>query len=483
MAPTTREGPFHGTHHLALLAHLSHSSASGILEVKARPRTALITYLQGHITWVETNDPATNAGQVLRDAGMLGTEQLRTLEADAPDEDSLMERIAEALGRTRRDLEPWRLAAVRARLAAGVGWGSGSWRFVETAEASLRGIDERMLPQIDLVRVGWEAVLAWVDDERARREVLDPTAGPLLPGPQLDYALTQLRLPPALAPLRERIHARTEPASLLAELGDRSPELVRILWLLEFGGWAVRRDRKTPWLEKARADEAPPTVVKPTTVKSSNTDVERVLGLWESRSDRDLYDLLGVRPYASTATIARSSHNVLLRFTRIAEDPAQPETTRTIARNLLAAARLAQAILTDEGRRNDYDADRKAGQSPTIADLVGQLHAEPRHGGGPIELAREKLEAGEHEAAAAAARRALFLEPDNPDVLAECAWVLWSARHVVPLDDDPEDFIHRALARHPGHERARLVRDHIANQRAAGHGTKSTIMGWLRSKS
>jgi hypothetical protein len=27
------------------------------------------------------------------------------------------------------------------------------------------------------------------------------------------------------------------------------------------------------------------------------------------------------------------------------------------------------------------------------------------------------------------------------------------------------------------------VRDHIANQRAAGHGTKSTIMGWLRSKS
>ncbi len=163
MAPTNREGPFHGTHHLALLAYLTNSSASGILEIRARPRTALITYLQGHITWVDTNDPTTNAGQVLRDAGMLSTEQLRALEADAPDEDSLMERIADALGRTRRDLEPWRLAAVRARLAAGVGWGSGSWRFVETAEASLQGIDERMLPHIDLVRVGWEAVLAWVD--------------------------------------------------------------------------------------------------------------------------------------------------------------------------------------------------------------------------------------------------------------------------------------------------------------------------------
>lgn len=477
-----REGPFHGTHHLALLRHLVHSSASGILEVKARPRTALITFLQGHITWVETNDPNTSAGQVLTDAGMLTAEQLRTLEADAPDEDSLMERIAEALGRTRRDLEPWRLAAVRARLAAGVGWGSGKWRFVETEGATMQGIDERMLPQIDLVRVGWEAVLAWVDDSRARREVLDPTAGPLLPGPDLDYALEQLRLPPSLAPLRERIHAHADPTALVAELGPRSPELVRILWLLEFGGWAVRRDRKQPWLGDAAPASAPSTAAAPPP-RAPNSDLERVLALWEHRADRDLYDLLGVRPYASTASVNRSSHDVIRRMSRIAEDTAQPESTRTIARNLLAAARLAQATLTDEGRRNDYDAERKTGSGASIADLVGQLHAEPRHGGGPIELAKEKLEAGEHETAADAARRALFLEPENPDVLAECAWILWSARHVSPLDTDPDELIHRALARHPGHDRAREIRDLIANQRAAGHGTRRTLMGWLRSKS
>lgn len=483
MAPTSREGQFHGTHHLALLAHLARSSVSGILEIKARPRTAWITFLQGNITWAETNDPSTTSGQVLRDAGMLSTEQLRRLEADAPDEDSLMERIADALNRSRSDLEPWRLAAVRARLAAGVSWGKGSWRFVETEGASLDGIDPRLLPQIDLVRVGWEAVLAWVDEERARREVLDPTAGPLLPGPDLDHALEQLRLPPALAPLRDRIHARSEPAALLAELGNRSPELVRILWLLEFGGWAVRRDRRAPWSSEA-TDPGPESLeASPPVVRSSNADTERVLTLWESRHDRDLYDLLGVRPYASTASVSRSARDVMRRFTRIVEDASQPETTRTIARNLLAAARLAQATLTDDGRRTDYDAERKAGRGPSIADLVGQLHSEPRHGAGPIDVAREKLEAGDFEAAAGAARRALFLDPDDPDVLAESAWVLWSARHVVPLDEDPEDFIHRALARHPGHDRARQVRDLIANQRAAGHGTRRTLMGWLRSKS
>ena len=208
-----REGPFHGTHHLALLRTFAHSSASGILEVKARPRTALITFLQGHITWVETNDPNTSAGQVLTDAGMLTAEQLGTR--------SRCSRRRQPDGANRRSprthpTRPRALAHRRRarRLAAGVGWGTGTWRFVETDGATMQGIDERMLPQIDLVRVGWEAVLAWVDDSRARREVPDPTAGPMLPGPDLDYALEQLRLPPSLAPLRERIHpAHAEPAA------------------------------------------------------------------------------------------------------------------------------------------------------------------------------------------------------------------------------------------------------------------------------
>jgi len=480
MAASATEGKFHGTQHLALLAHLARTKASGILEIKARPRTGWVTFLRGQVTWVETNDPSTTAGQVLRDAGMLSTDRLRALEADAPDEDSLMERIAEELKRSRAELEPWRTAAVRARLAAGVAWGPGTWRFVESPSADLRGIDPRLLPQISLVRIGWEAVLAWVDEDRARREVLDPTAGPLLPGPDLDYALDQLRLPPALKPLRERIHAQANTKALVADLGSRSPELIRILWLLEAGGWAVRRDRVTS------TDSGIPTPSKIEAAprqRAPTSDIERINSLWEARQTKDLYDLLGVRPYASTASVTRAAKAIKRRFTQVIEDSSAPETTRAIARNLLAASLLAEATLTDEGRRNDYDARRKTGKGLSVADLVGQLHAEPRHGGGPIELAKEKLEAGEFEDAATAARRALFLEPENPDILAEAARVFWSARHVMPLDDDPEELINRALARHPGHERARQVRDLIANQRAAGHGTRRTLMGWLRSKS
>ncbi len=480
MATTPHEGKFHGSHHLALLGHLSRSEVSGLLEITAEHRSAWITFLEGQVTWAETNDPTTTAGQVICDAGMISKERLRDLEAAVPDEDSLMERLSEELHRSRSDLEPWRMAAVRARLAAGVGWGSGTWRFIETADASLDGIDPRLLPQISLVRVGWEAVLSWVTEDRARREVLDPTAGPLMPGPGLDEALEQLRLPPALSSLRDRLHGHADPAALVAELGARSPELVRILWLLEHGGWTIRPDRKPPG-----SDGVPATMPSASLShrRAPSPEAEMVLSLWDSRQTLDLYDLLDVRPYASTASVARSAREVKQRFSRVSEDPATPESTRAIARNLLAAALLAEATLTDEGRRTDYDARRKSGRGPSIADLVGQIHAEPRHGGGPIEQARKKLEAGELQAAATAARRALFLEPENPDVLAEAAQVLWSSRHAVSPDEDPEELINRALALHPGHERARQVRDIIANQRAAGHGTRRTLMGWLRSKS
>jgi len=480
MSSNAQSGRFHGSHHLALLAHLSRSGSSGTLEIKASPSTAWITFLSGRVTWAETNDTTTTAGQVLRDAGMLGTEQLRGLEADAPDEDSLMERIAEDLGRTRSDLEPWRQAAVRARLAAGVGWGEGTWKFTHAEGADITGIDPRLLPQIDLVRIGWEAVLAWVDEARARREVLDPTAGPLMAGPDFDHAIDQLRLPPALASLRDRIKAQTDPAGLIAELGDRSPELVRILWLLEYGGWAVRRDRPNPLF----ASESPPAAGPAATVLPADPIFDRAMVLWEARHNSDLYDLLGVRPYASTTSVGRAATDLMRDLSRMVHDTRRPESARTIARNLLAAAQIARSTLTDDGRRTDYDADRKAGRSPTVAKLLAGLSAEPGNTrGGPLAKALEALEKGDLLAAATGARRAIFLEPEEPDVLSEAAWILWSARLVVPLEEQPEEYLHRALARHPGHERAREVRDLIANQRAAGQGTRRTLMGWLRSRS
>ena len=52
MASSSREGTFHGTHHLALLGHLARSKVSGILEIKAKPRSAWITRrLPGYCVW------------------------------------------------------------------------------------------------------------------------------------------------------------------------------------------------------------------------------------------------------------------------------------------------------------------------------------------------------------------------------------------------------------------------------------------------
>lgn len=479
------EGRFHGAHHLALLAHLERSGVSGMLAIRTDLRKAWISFLGGHITWAETDDPTTTAGRVLVDAGVVRADQLRTLEAGAPDEDTLMERVSEVLGKPRSDLEPWRLAAVRARLAAGVGWGSGTWTFSPVDGAQLDGIDPRLLPDLDLVRIGWDAVVAWIDEGRARREVLDPTGGPLLPGPDLDRALAKLRLPQSLSELGARIRSQVEPATLMAELGGSAPELVRVLWLLEHGGWVVRRDRG-PIQPDASGTPPEPVARQTPEVPPDHVEAARALALWEIRNECDLYELLGVRPYASTASVERAARSLLTDLSKVSRDASLPDSARTIARNLLAAAQVARATLTDEGRRTDYDAERKKGTARTVARLLSELSPEGTGSSGPtrtIHVALQQLADNQLEAAAVTAQRACFLEPDDPDVLAEAAWVLWCARHVAKPEPAPDDLVLRALARHPGHVRAREVRDQIATQRAAGEGTRQTLLGWLRSRS
>ncbi len=473
MPPTPLQGRFQGPQHIALLNHLCRSGVSGVLEIQAAPRTAWVSFLQGKITWAETNDPASMAGQVLCDAGLLTPEHLARVEAEVTDEDSLMDRIAEDLARPRSALEVWRLAAARARLAAGVSWGQGTWRMTSVDSATTAGIDPRLFPEFDLVDIGWEAVLTWVDDARARRDVLDPTAGHYLAGQGLEEALLRLKLPPQLQILGARLRAGVEPSALLSELGDRNPELVRILWLLEFGGWVSRSARRSEMSEVEALPAAAP----------ADPAVARVTTLWGARNEADLYDLVGVRPYASTASVARAAADLMRDLSRVAEDGRVPESIRAMARNLQAAAQVAQATLSDDGRRTDYDVERKAGRAGTVGNLLLRFSTTPNRGdAGPLAQALEHAAAGRMPEAAESASRALFLQPDDPDVLSECAWILWNARHEVSLPEDPEVHIHKALSRHPGHARAREVRDLIANQRAAGQGTRRTLMGWLRSK-
>jgi hypothetical protein len=68
--------------------------------------------------------------------------------------------------------------------------------------------------------------------------------------------------------------------------------------------------------------------------------------------------------------------------------------------------------------------------------------------------------------------------PDEPDLAAEYAWVIWNLSEHADYGVDPVLVLQRVLAKDPTHPRARAVWDRI---QAAGPATPTTPP-WRRSR-
>lgn len=493
-APPQDEGRFAGPHHLALLAMLAREERSGTLEVRSGERRLWVCLIGGRIAWADADGAGPSLVTVLAAQGVLDKDRLKSMLREVGNEDSLMRRVSDAVGQPRSKLEPLRHELVRGRLAAPVAWDEGQWRFSHSAASGPKGIDPRLFPDFGLPRVGWLAVQRHVSRDRMRADVHDPVAGSLRPvdAEELARTVSELPLPGALDPLGALLSSPITLSRLRDALGGEPPELVPALWLLERGGWLVRSNREV-------VGPSPPSQ-PPRGGRSSDAllAAERSLARhWAARHDEDFYDLLDVRHYASISSIHSAVEDARRRWGPLARDPHRDTEARRVAASMLAAVELAQSVLSDEGRRQTYDEQRKAGAAAAVGSQLAALGAisssasttgRPASSGDPLEAVQERLHDGDFVGALDPARQAWLQDPDNPGALAELAWVSWNTRdrpegqRVIEEAGEPDMLLARALAIDPGHTRARRVRDDIARQRSAGEGTRNTLMGWLRGR-
>ncbi len=489
------EGRFAGGHHIALLASLARREASGTLEVRAGAHRLWAVFIGGNIAWADADGAGPSLVAMLASRGILDKAALQGLATGSPDDDTLMRKVAEATSRPRASLEPLRHDLVRARLAAPVGWSPGTWRFSPSATGSMKGIDPRLLPDFGVARVGWLAVQRHVSRDRIQADVEDPVAGSMAATDpeELRGVLAQLPLAAPLDKLPALLAGQITLARLREALGAPAPELVPVLWLLERGGWLQRTNR-------GRVGPSPDPD-RPSGVGASDEALAAQRSLarhWADRHEETLYDLLGVRPYASGSSIERAARSLSAEWGPLARAAERDADARRVAASLLAAVELARATLTDEGRRQDYDQQcSKARATATVAASLGRLPgigealARPASapvGDDPLATAQERMADGDFEGAVGPARQAWVRDPEDPAALAELAWATWNTRdrpetaRIMHEAGDPDTLLARALARDPGHPRARAVRDDIARQRSAGEGTRNTLMGWLRGR-
>lgn len=223
---------------------------------------------------------------------------------------------------------------------------------------------------------------------------------------------------------------------------------------------------------------------------ASAVDLGPVQRRMASAASDSWYDLLGVRPSASSAGLAQAEAALRAELGPIAADG--PPEARAEAALLLAAAGIAVGRLQDEAARAAYDQLLQRGSAPPVASLLADARAEagpaaappplrtgpPGPAGEALAAARAAVDAGDPAAALLPVERAYFLAPDSPDVLAERAWVLHLTREPVSGPDTPAALLARALELAPGHARAAEVRARIAEDPLPKR--KGGWLSWLK---
>ncbi len=486
-ASPPREGRYAGAHHLALLAGLSREKASGLLEIRAGRREALIVFLGGRLIWAETNDPDLGVGPALLAAGILDRPTLEVGQREVgPDEDALLEWVAEKLRTTRASLEGHRIGLMRARVGSGLSWESGTFRFQAAPQASLEGVDPRLLPELDLARIGWEAVRGQIAQNTVRADV--GTAGAWVAGPDLDAALYSLQLGPGLRDLPALLRKGMSTSRLIESVSDEAT-LLPLLWLLERGGWAWRKDAgKFPMEAPSPVPIGSPILSQLAVERGSRkgTLPTSLRDRWRARDQEDLYTLLGVRPYASIAAIERGAKERLAEWSPVLQDSAVPLEEKELAAQLCGAVEFARHTLSDDARREAYDLERASGNTGTVGAICRKLHgsrserlaAQPPN----LEQVHRKVAAKDWIGAWNALQPLVAAFPGQAEVTAEHALVIWNLREHAHFDVEPKELLRGVLEDDPTHPRAREVWDLIQLEESTQQGSSRTnpLRNWVR---
>jgi hypothetical protein len=113
-----------------------------------------------------------------------------------------------------------------------------------------------------------------------------------------------------------------------------------------------------------------PLAPNPLTVGETRRWLEQA---WAGKERDSWYDLLGLRPGASTVTVQRSAEDWEKRLRRLSEDPALPHAECQRAGRMADVVALAARHLADPAVADSYDLAVRSGKFRTVAELVAEL--------------------------------------------------------------------------------------------------------------
>ena len=108
----------------------------------------------------------------------------------------------------------------------------------------------------------------------------------------------------------------------------------------------------------------------------------QLLERYHARHSDSWYDLLGVRPSVSPASLQRAADQRIAAWSAVADHPGVGGDLRRKAGRMVQAVQLAAERLVPESDRDAYDQLLQRGGAPRVADLIAEAEA-PLHGFAP----------------------------------------------------------------------------------------------------
>ncbi|MEC7949509.1 MAG: hypothetical protein VX265_18215 [Myxococcota bacterium] len=107
--------------------------------------------------------------------------------------------------------------------------------------------------------------------------------------------------------------------------------------------------------------------------KAAHHSLER----YHARTTENWYDLLGVRPSSSPASLRRAADECIASWAAVADHPGNDSELRRRASLMRQAAQMAKDRLSQDSDRDAYDLLLRRGGAPKAGDLVAEAEAPP----------------------------------------------------------------------------------------------------------
>ena len=482
---------------------------TGTLEVSFG-RKHRVLYLVGGEPVAYTSDlPEDELSRTLVNANIVPIKQMKWVKDKLSEGEHLEDALLMSGSIAAEQLSAHKRNRLRVSIGSPLLWGSGEWSFTPAPSLRAERIDPKLRPASDCLAAIWHAVVQHVSMDTVFPKVTDPAAGTIELDPICPALFPAFEVDVALSGVPKILMDGASVDDVFRMVPDSSGNLVKLLWFLEAAGMVRRTERpedtdleariETAFAssvsEKSRAAakgkkeakgktvadaEAQPTTSaqkadrargqrQATTPKRRTYEVpsdDQIRAGHRKRMGRDYYAFLGLPPTSGSAGIDRKCKGLARRWRAAQSERTLSPDVQEKVEALLAGVQLVWRVLTDPGKRAEYDKRLSQGRAPRVGDLRATSGAAPGPGGGAPQV---EINSGEddlapmHKKAHALIsqdrfgdalvllKKARLNNPSSANIMADLGYVTWKLKGT--KNGDAEEFLRLALTFDPENAR------------------------------